>query len=202
MNKQPVDPKWFDELETNTDYRSHFKWLAQLATTVDSIADFGCWSAEPFALLWTLDATYISVIEKEETNLTRPKEIFENLKQRIPECLEGRSVEFLPPGDMIAAELPFGHFDLAYCERVLTNMEDDQEIQLAIDKMAEAVKRGGWVIAVESMSDKQWNPRPRGILASMFGRAGLTEERLNSAPDDAYCYRKLFVGTASGTKVA
>jgi ubiquinone/menaquinone biosynthesis C-methylase UbiE len=98
--------------------------------------------------------------------------------------------------------LPFGHFDLAYCKRVLTNMEDDQEIQLAIGKMTKVVKPGGWVIAVEDMPDKQWNPRPREVLASMFGKAGLTERRLNNAPEVAYCYRKLFAEAAPGTEAA
>lgn len=202
MNKQPVDPEWFQNLAMGADYGSDFIWLAQLATTIDNIANFGCWSPEPFALLWILDATHITVIEKEEKRLTGPKEILEILKQQNPECLEGRSVEFLPPGDMIAAELPFGHFDLAYCERVMTNMEDDQEIQLAIDKMAKVVKPGGWVIAVESMPAKQGNPRPREVFAAMFGKAGLTEERLSNAPEDAYCFRRLSDGTASETKAA
>jgi SAM-dependent methyltransferase len=190
MTKRPVSPAWFDQLEMTKDYRNDFKWLVQLSRTVESIVNFGCWSAEPFGLLWTLDATSVTVVEKEEQHLVRPKEILENLQKSNPDCLEGRSVKIHPPADMITTNLAIGHFDLAYCERVLTNMETDLEVQAAVNKMAQVVKPRGWVIAVESLPDEQRNPRPRENIALLFIKAGLVEERLDGAPEDAYCYRK------------
>jgi SAM-dependent methyltransferase len=187
---QPVDLACFDKLETNKDYRNDFNWLSQL-NGIESIANFGCWSPEPLALLWMLNAREVKVIEKEERYLTRPKEILEKIKVSFPGCLDGRFVEFLPPSDMITVELPIDYFDLAYCERVLTNMDNDHTIQAAIEKMAGVVKPGGWVIAVESMPDEQGNPRSRNEIESMFIKAGLKEEKLDGSPENAFCYRKL-----------
>lgn len=31
--KQPVDPNWFDNLETSEDFRSKLEWLAPLSNT-------------------------------------------------------------------------------------------------------------------------------------------------------------------------
>lgn len=188
---KPVDLTCFDRLETNTNYLQDFRWLSQLRGSITEIVNFGCWNPEPLVLLWVLNAREVKVVEKEERHLDRPKEILENIKLSFPSCLEGRSVEFLPPTDMITVELPQEYFDLAYCERVLTNMEDDQIIQAAINKMAMVVKPGGWVIAVESMPDEQGIPRPRKEIELMFEQAGLREVHLYAAPENAYCYRKV-----------
>jgi SAM-dependent methyltransferase len=190
MSKQPSELDCFDKLQTTKDFRGELRWLAELAGAVDSIVDFGCWSAEPFALLWTLNATRVEVVEKEEESLDTPRYVYENLRRFHPECLQGRHIEFHPPQDMITAKLTRDRFDLAYCKRVLTNMQSDQEIQDAVNKMAEVVRPGGWIVAVESMPDKHGNPRPRADLASMFTKAGLREEWLDGAPEDAYCYKK------------
>ena len=186
---QPVDLACFDKLAISKDYRKDFNWLSQLSG-IESIANFGCWSPEPLALLWVLNAREVRVIEKEEGHLARPKEIVDNIRTLFPDCLAGRSVEFLPPSDMTTVELQRDYFDLAYCERVLTNMDDDYTIQVAIEKMADVVKPGGWVVAVESMPDEQGNPRQRNEIEAMFTKAGLKEEKLDGSPENAYCYRK------------
>jgi hypothetical protein len=161
-----------------------------LRGAIDSIVDFGCWSAEPFALLWILNAIRIEVVELEEVSLTRPKQVLANLKRCHAQCLEGRQIEFHPPQDMMTIELASSSFDLAYCKRLLTNLESDTQIQSAINKMAGVVRAGGWVIAVESMPDDQGNPRPREDIVLMFKKAGLEEEHLVGGPEDAYCFRK------------
>jgi SAM-dependent methyltransferase len=192
MSKVPAElSNWYAILDQPPP-PEHLIWLSPLQGTVESIANFGCWSAEPFLLLWILDATEIKVIEKEQEHLDGPIQDKKSLSKEIPDALAGRSIEFIV-GDMTTgldeAQLPSDYFDLAYCERVLCHMSDLRELENAISEMARTVKPGGRVIAVESMPDQQGNPR-LGILAPLFEKAGLEEENLGNAPEDAHCYRK------------
>ena len=189
MSKQPVNLSWFDHL---WDY-SPKHWLLQLSSSVESIANFGCYSSEPFVLMWTLDATEVKVIEKEEKNLsnldTGPKEQLEYLNRNLPSALEGRSIEFITK-DMSERvdELLSNHFDLAFCERVLYfSLPDWQKVQNAINEMARVVKPGGLVIAVEPKKDETGNLID---FHPLFARAGLIEEYLEGSPGKAYCYKK------------
>jgi ubiquinone/menaquinone biosynthesis C-methylase UbiE len=143
--------------------------------------------------MWTLDATDVKVIEKEERNLNKlsgPKEQLEYLKRNLPSAFEGRSIEFIVK-DMSEGvdELPSNHFDLAYCERVLyLSVPDLQKVQSAINEMARVVKPGARVIAVEAAAlDDFGNPID---FHSLFIKAGLIEEYLKDAPENAYCYKK------------
>jgi hypothetical protein len=185
MNKKPVNLDWFRRLDEVWGASSR-KWLSQLSSSVESIANFGCWSSEPFVLMWTLDATEVKVIEKEEENLSKPfgpKEQFEYLKRNLPSALEGRSIEFITK-DMSKRvdELRPNYFDLAYCERVLCySLPDLQKVQSSINEMTRVVKPGAWVIAVNE---------PEIDFRPLFTRVGLIEERLKGAPEKAYCYRK------------
>ena len=186
-----VDPYWYTILNAGPE-PGHLSWLSQLKGFVNSIADFGCWSDEPLVLMWTLDATEVVVVERDPANLSRAKEDRDLLERTVPDALRGRSLRFIV-ADMTEvldeARLRSDHFDLAYCERVLYHMSDPTQVQVAVSEMARTVKPGGRVIAVESMPDQQGNPR-LGILAPLFEKAGLLEENLDNAPEDAHCYRK------------
>ena len=209
MGKRPVRPSWFCKLWHSHQRKGHLSWLGQLRP-LESIANYGCWSDEPFALMWTLDATEIKVIELKEENLYHPREILKTLNEEI----EGRCVEFIladmseMPGELQSKEgkLPCDHFDLAYCEDVLYNMllpglsnvqnladgtvrlvqpEDAPKAQSAVKEMARVAKPGGWVIAVEPKLGS------RGIdISPLFEKADLDMDRLDGAPDHSYCYRK------------
>lgn len=196
MTKWPMKLAWFDRLGT-CGLRSHYAWLSQLRPTVDKIANFGCISSEPFALLWTLDATEVKVVEIDESNLNQecgPILDHEILTKTLPESLEGRSVEFIV-ADMSSAvtALQSGYFDLAYCERVLYNMTPDFDtIQRAIGAMARVVKPGGKVIAAdESITSGPAYERGEPIdISSLFERVGLVKIKLESIPPNTYCYEK------------
>jgi len=207
MSKRPVNSNWFMQLQT-TGLKEHLKWLTQLSASVESIANFGCWSNESFALMWTLDATKVTVIEKKKEHLTALKEKLETLKKTNPGCLEGRSVELIA-ADMSTkvAELPCDHFNLAYCEDVLYYMESDlQKVQSAINEMARVVKPGGWIIAVEPKIGAEFENIPRKFfgdkvstpvrvsdpidIGQFFEAAGLVRVNIDSAPDWSYCYKK------------
>ena len=95
--------------------QEHYSWLADLPQPIDHIANFGCWSGcEPFALLWTLDAREITVVEKEENYLSDFYEQMEILSIKHPQSLQGRTVDALCK-DMIMPihELQDQYYDLA-----------------------------------------------------------------------------------------
>lgn len=218
MHKRPVNPEWFEQLRTGR-LKKHFEWLAPLSTCVDSLVSFGCWSSEPFALIWTLDGAKAKVVELRKENLIDPKEDLERLKQSnlvanspLFGCMDGRSIEFIV-GDMTAIDkLRSNHFDLAYCEDVLYQIElesgDLVRVQTAVNEMTRVVKPGGWVIAVESMMGAQVEEVTNGFLSQRLGRRvtrhvptsnpidisplfeALDRQDLCNAPDWSYCYRK------------
>jgi SAM-dependent methyltransferase len=207
MGKQPVDPNWFTRLYPQTRcLREDSEWLTPLRASVESIANFGCWkSHEPFALMWTLDATEVVVIEKEVLHLDLPKRELERL--RNTSCLQGRSIEFIV-ADMSTTidELPSDRFDLAYCENVLYQIYESglQQVQSAIGEMTRVVRPGGWIIAVEPRIGAELRQRrtppfdwscpgqtsyPKNI-SPLFEEGGLVRVALGNAPDWSYCYVK------------
>ena len=202
VNKCAVNPNWFTYLHA-TGLEEHFKWLKQLSALVETIANFGCCSNEPFALLWTLDAMEIKVIEKNPKNLQEwpipTRKELEEIKHLQGRPLQGRSVEFIVADmSMAVADLLPNHFDLAYCEEVLYNMDSDlQMVQNAVNEMARVViKPGGWVIAIESQigaKSVEDGPLRYGNpidISSLFETAGLIRTDLDGAPEWSYCYRK------------
>jgi SAM-dependent methyltransferase len=219
MSKRRVNPDWFKELRT-VGLKDRFEWLAQLSKSVDSLASFGCWSVEPFALIWTLDAAEAKVVELREEHLAKPREELERLKQSslvtnnpLFGCLDGRSIEFIV-GDMTTEidKLPSNHFDLAYCEDVLYQIqlqsEDLTRVQSAINEMTRVVKPGKWVIAVEPKIGAEVEEVTNEFLSQLSGRKitqhivrsepinispmfkALDRQDLCDAPDWSYCYRK------------
>ena len=188
MNKQPVNKNWFEQLHTNKDYWNDFKVLRQLASTTEIVADFGCFSSEPFALLWLLDASEVVVIEIKEQHIIRRGEEKVEHQETIPDAFDGRTVNFIQ-ADMTkrVSELPEKSFDLAFCERTLMSLDTAIEVQDAINEMASVIKPGGILIAIESMPDDMGNPRD---ISYMFERAGLIKFTLVEAPEKTYSYTK------------
>lgn len=192
-------------------------WLTPLGPSVVSVADFGCWRGnEPFALLRTLEATEIVVVDRDSEGLSRAKDRLDELKATRPGAMRGRTVRFVQ-ADMTArvTRLPSCHFDLAFCSNTLYQIglgEIDpgcQRVQDAINEMARVTKPGGWVIAVEErmgahegLPDNS-NTVPCGRfnipinvgetqdISSLFEAAGLVRcDCPVDAPCWSYCYRK------------
>ncbi len=197
MKKYPVNSAWFDALSAGGTPNS-YKWLVQInaLSSIDSIANFGCCTAEPLILLWMFDADQIKVIEKDPENLAALEQDIEILGKRFGEALQGRSIELITPRDMseTVSELPSNYFDLAYCERVLYNMSPDlRRIRRAISEMARVVKPGGFVVSVDEKVDAKSASERNNLIsiAPLFEAAGLLRIDLTNIPDWSYCYRKL-----------
>jgi SAM-dependent methyltransferase len=207
MSKKTVSSAWFEELQTgNLDIV--FDWLGPLRSSVERIAEFGCWSSEPFGLMWVLDATAVMVIEKESEHLTKPRLDLEVLEKKLPASLQGRSVSFIK-ADMSKTikELPSGYFDLAFCKDVLYQIHEDlgdRGVQDAINEMSRVVRTGGWIITVESWIGAAVQEIPCTLLGRkfpapvgepkdigpMFESGGLARVELGGAPEWSYCYQK------------
>lgn len=213
MAKHTVSPSWFSKLKNPN---SHLKWLSLLASSVDTIANFGCNSSEFLALLWYLDAVEINVVEKEEENLSKPmgpRDQLDSVGEAVPAALEGRSVRFIVEdmSNLKEDQLSSDYCDLAYCEEVLYFMMPDLEkVQKSINQMARVVRSGGWVIAVETKIgaevqevENQLRSRLSGQrivqhvpvsdpidISSLFEAAGLVKVSLDGAPEWLYCYKK------------
>ena len=136
-----TDP--FDQV-FGADLREAYQWLDEALDTsaIDSIVDFGFMSGEePFALLWTLDANEVVVVEKEDQH----RRMFEKLVATLEHVDDGdlahRSVEFVQ-ADMTGriSGLPSDYFDLAYCADVLYIVHRAREsaTRHAIAEMADA----------------------------------------------------------------
>jgi len=177
--------------------RYRYEWLGPLRASVVTIADFGCLATtesqtcfEPYALLWTLNATSVTVIDKNPEYIRNAREWLRITRERnayFNDC----NLEFIV-GDMTGGidALDDSDFDLSYCKHVLYNMQHTwEELQSSIYEMARVVRPGGWVIAEETISDKNGGLVDIGRL---FEMAGLCEERLENAPEDAYCYKKAY----------
>lgn len=161
-----------------------FQWLSPLRAFVEHIADFGCWGgSEPFALLWTLDAAEVVVIEKARANLAKFEEELEKLEVTTPSALVERNIQTVV-ADMssrIPALTP-DYFDLAFCENVLYYMASDPTaVQAAVNEMVRVTKIGGWVIAVEPKFGAQFET----VEQNIFG-VKLTVPQQISEPKDQY----------------
>jgi SAM-dependent methyltransferase len=204
MNKYSVDPECFKQIDLQAKVR--YEWVGQLRPKVEKIINFGCWeSDEPFALLWTLDASEIVVIEKEEIHLIRPKQRLKTLNEVKPLCMDGRSVEFIT-ADMSekVAELPSDYFDLAFCENVLYNLHEPylKLLQQVVHEISRIVVRGGWIVAVEpKIGAKFEKTEIAGItfhnqvsepinISSLFEEIGMVKFNLETSPRYTYCYLK------------
>lgn len=210
---RPEIARW-EVVSTNGIYlRDEYKWLEPLQSFVDSIADFGCWASEewstcsePYALLWTLEASGVVVIDKNPEYIKNAQEWLKTTRLKNL-YFKDYSLEFIV-GDMtkneLQAKLPGNNFDLSFCQNVLYNMYDDsEEIQNAVNEMARVVKPGGWIIAIEPKVGVEFKnvpfwgeisvPMPVSNpvdISSLFAVAGLIRVNIDNAPNWSYCYKK------------
>lgn len=195
--------------------RREHEWLAPFRSYVDSIADFGCWAtegdicSEPFALLWTLNASQIVVIEKNPDYVHNAQEWLESTRENYP-FFKAYNVTFVQ-GDMTNSadtKRYEGKFELAFCHNVLYYMQNDNdEMQKAINTMKSVLKSGGWLIAIEEKIDVKYNSTsvkitsgvtmPRQIpknehtdISHLFESEEWERVDLPNAPEWSYCYRK------------
>jgi SAM-dependent methyltransferase len=204
-----IKESWFDSL-TVVGLRGQHSWLANLPSRVERIANFGCWSgSEPFALIWTLDAIEVMVVEKEEKNLNELVEQIDIVKHRCPESLQERTLEYVCR-DMTEhlPELPDQYFDLAYCEDVLYILQlhgGAKAVERGISQMIRVVKPNGFIVAVESKFDAKFETRKvLGVdmavpirlsepkdMSSLFVSKGLRKLEIPSCPSYTYCYQRI-----------
>jgi len=202
---------WFDAL-TVVQQQDQHAWLATLPSPIERIANFGCLSgSEPFALLWTLNAKEVTVIDIEAKFLQEIDAQTSVLQARCPESLRGRVINQLCR-DMTTyiPELRDDSFDLAYCSNVLYALPlqgDPQALDRGVDQMVRILKPGGFLIAVEPKFGAQFQTRDLGFagiqitvpipiseatdMAPVFASNPLLRYVLPSSPPNSYCYRKL-----------
>lgn len=190
-----------------------YEWLKPLRSQVESIADFGCWAieagtcSEPYALLWTLEASRVVVIDKNPEHIRIAQEWLKNARERYAYFAD-YDLEFIN-GDMADEidALDESAFDLSHCEDVLYNMYPDLgKLQASINTMAKAVKPNGWIIAIEPKMGVEFEETPCEIfdgevslpvpmnkpvdVSHHFEAAGLIRVSLDSAPEWSYCFMK------------
>jgi SAM-dependent methyltransferase len=203
-----IHESWFDCL-TKVGLRQQHLWLTNLPSQVERIANFGCWSGgEPFALLWTLDANEVMVVEMMEEYIGTLREQIEIVTIRNPESLQGRNVNYVCR-DMTShlPELATGYFDLAYCEDVLYTLPiqgDLEALERGILQMIRVVKPNGFIIAVESKFGAEFETRKvLGVdmaipirksepkdMSPFFASKGLKKLEILGCPPYTYCYQK------------
>jgi len=179
--------------------KQRFQPLVVLKPGIKYIVNFGYWprydgidSNEPYALAWTLDASEVVVVEKNEKYVQAGQEKMEGLCKRIPACFKLHSIRFLL-GDMTnpISELCQNYFDVSYCERVLIQIYSEhgqQGLTKAIDQIVRVVRPGGWVIACEQPT----KDLPKNAN-HFFEEAGLTINKSISRVGvlkNAYIYNK------------
>lgn len=189
--KESVNNLWFSELDPPSKVYQ-MGWLCQLADSVETIASFGCWSHEPFILLWTLDASDVWVTERESRYVLRLRDDLERLLKTVPSGFKGRCVKTIT-ADMITVNLPQNYFDMAFCERVLCNLSSESDfdfyqIQTGISKMVQITKNNGWIIAVESplVQSDQYEK----ITRELFEAEGLIRYDIDRSPEGTFSYKK------------
>lgn len=211
-SKYPVNPNWFTRLEQAQVEREH-AWMIPFSATVDTIANFGCWrGVEPFALLWTLDATEVMVVEKKKKHEIEFNKKMNYLKRSCPESLFGRKVDFVL-ADMTEKvnSVPSAYFDLAYCRDTLYYMQDDPLLlEEAIKEMVRVVKEGGLLVVVDSKYKARYEKQRKHLInefafdenaliaepkdmSHLFDKANLVNVTIENLPHYTYCYRKTLV---------
>jgi SAM-dependent methyltransferase len=203
--------EWFDSL-IMCNLRMHHLWLGNIPSRIDKIVNFGCWSGgEPFALLWTLNANEVVVVEIEEKFIEEFRKQIEIVKHRYPESIHNRSIKYICR-DMTEtlSELPDQCYDLAYCEDVLYTIplnRDMNALDRGINQMIRVVKSNGYIIAVEPKFGAKFEKRkvsnfgieisiPVPITSpddmnALFTSRGLRSINITNSPPYAYCYQKI-----------
>lgn len=190
--------KWFNSLSQVCSREDHL-FLENLPIKIKRIVNFGCKSgSEPFALLWTLNASEVMVIEIEKENIDALQQELDIVGHRHPESLQGRKVDFLclDMSQNIPA-LPSHYFDLAYCRNTLYFMQKQYNtLNNAVRQMARVIKPGGFIVAVEPYFGVELDEQ-KGELSEpedinyLFISTGLTKVDISGFPPFSYCYQKI-----------
>ena len=178
--------------------QQRFKPLEVLKTNVSRIVNFGCWPRtdggfEPFALLWTFDATEVHVVEKNNEHIRCAQEFAQDLHRQKPDCFTLGCINMLPPRDITnpISDLPDSYYDGSFCERVLLQVHKDYGtlgLTKAIAQMARVVRPGGWVIACEQPTE--YLPDKMEIFFEEVGLTKYTDIDLIGILSHAYVYIK------------
>jgi SAM-dependent methyltransferase len=175
-----------------------FLFLQNLKPLPKTVVNFGCsakWDSftgfegglEPFALLWTLKAKKVVVVDANKDSINVLRKHVSELEEKYPQCFEGRTdcFEYFV-ADMTSVEemsrIPSKHFTLAYCSRVLVGIECKSGlggIRKAIKEMARVVKPNGWVISQEAVASE---PYP-SYYADIFTETGFDEPKIIKQPE-------------------
>ncbi len=201
---------WFDVLQVIRS-REHYSWLSGIPDPIERIVNFGCWSgSEPFALLWTLDANEIAVIEIEEKFLKDLVEQIEIIHTKQPGSMQGRTITYICCDmTMPILDLQDQYFDLAYCEDVLYSLliqGGSAAVDQGIQQMIRVVKQTGFIVAVEPKygvnfqtrkSDSSVLPISLPVplnepddMTDRFSSKRLNKYAIPNSPTYAYCFQK------------
>jgi SAM-dependent methyltransferase len=201
---------WFNGL-TTVCLRDTYKWLTKFEGRINKVFTIGCFTSELFAILWTVDAKEILTVDIEIEYINKRKEEFEHLSRIIPNAFVNRKVELLQKNILEnIPKIPHNYFDMAYCQNVLYNFQDNQdELSKAIKLMVDVIKPGGLLIAEEPKFGVQFitheaivngiNLGPTFIpqndpidMTDTFDKNGQIRKILeNGAPEWSYCYKKI-----------
>lgn len=195
--------------------KREYDWLKPLQPYVDRIVTIGCWAteggncAEPYALLWTLQAKICAIIDKEPKNINNAQEWLGIVRNQYS-YFKDYNLEFVI-GDITSdkpIELDENEFDLCFCQNVLYYLQDEpDDIVKAIMGMKNLVKAGGWIIAIEPKIGVKFKNMPVKIangvtlsrpftgnepvdISKLFEEAGLKSFNLEDVPEHTYCYKK------------
>ena len=178
--------------------REKFAFLQDLGPLPNNVVNFGCsakWNSllgyegglEPFALLWTLRVDKVVVVDIDKNSIDVLRKRVGEFKEKHPQCFEGciDDFEYLA-ADMTSAKamsrLPPKHFELAYCSRVLLQIEHNDGlggVRKAITEMARVVKPDGWVVSHEADASQPYPTR----YADIFTEIGFGKPKILRRPE-------------------
>jgi SAM-dependent methyltransferase len=153
--------------DMGSELRKKFEFLINLNPPAKNVVNIGCaakWDQvmgfqggeEPFALLWTLGAEKISIVDINRDSLKVVQNRVTELKKRYHHCFnrcdgvfEYVSADITQPDEM--GQLPANKYELAYCSRVLCGIKQDG-VEKAIREIARMIKPQCWVVSHESVA--------------------------------------------------
>lgn len=210
-SKLPVNQNCLEQI--SSDWSAHLNWLPKLGITAQRIVDFGCWvtrnpfgysgGIEQFGLLWTLDASELTVVDIDKQQLEIFREWASKIKASNPECFQGRTIKTVV-ADIAQpiAQLPSDYFDFAYCENTLYNLKIDQpdyaKVEAAIREMVRVVSPNGHLWVYESKMGVKYEiyeiegfsvPNPQNEptnISELFEKAGLIKNNIPEVIKNQY----------------
>jgi hypothetical protein len=161
--------------DMGSDLRTKFAFLENIRPSAKRVANLGCaarWykpddprsgysgGEEPFALLWTLEAKKISIIDIDGDSLKVVQNRVAELKERYHQCFEKCEQVFeYVSADITQSDammhLPANKYELAYCSGVLCGIDDkygQDGVEKAIREIARLIKSQCWVVSHESVA--------------------------------------------------